>query len=350
MVSEVQEILDLELSLRLITSVLISNTILCLLFLCYTKASHKDNITAIFLLGFHDMGRFNVLLFILLLIIYCVTICGNSMIITLVSYSKNLHSPMYFFLTQLSIADILLTTDISPFMLNIVLHQGSSISFPGCITQLYFFILAEGFECLLLTMMSYDRYLAICSPLYYSSIMNHMLCIKLIVASWLLGSLVALILVHGIAQLYFCRSNTIDHFFCDFYPVMDISCSDMSLPQLEAPLLCFLVIVLPFIVIVISYVCIVLTIIKISSSSGKLKSFSTCSSHLTVVSIFYGTLIATYIIPNEGQTKILSKTLAFLYTVFTPLLNPFIYSLRNEDIKEALRRIIYNQNASYSKT
>ncbi|CAI9566752.1 unnamed protein product [Staurois parvus] len=285
------------------------------------------------------MGRFNVLLFVFLLIIYCVTICGNSLIITLVSYSKNLHSPMYFFLTQLSVADILLTTDISPFMLNIVLHQGAFLSFHGCISQLYVFILSEGFECFLLTMMSYDRYLAICSPLYYSSIMNHALCMKLIVASWLLGCLVALILVHGITQLYFCRSSMIDHFFCDFYPVMDISCSDVSRCLIEATLMCILAIILPFVVIVISYVCIVLTIIRISSSSGRQKSFSTCSSHLTVVSIFYGTLIATYIIPKEGQMKIFSKTLSLLYTVLTPLLNPFIYSLRNEDIKKALRKI-----------
>ncbi|XP_018415311.1 PREDICTED: olfactory receptor 11L1-like [Nanorana parkeri] len=309
------------------------------------EASYKNNITVIYLLGFHDMDRFNVLLFILLLIIYCVTILGNSLIITLVSYSKNLHSPMYFFLSQLSIADIFLSSDISPVMLNIALHQRASMSFPGCITQLYFFILNEGSECFLLTMMSYDRYLAICSPLYYSSIMNHVLCIRLVVTSWTLGCFVALILTLAINQLYFCRSNMIDHFFCDFYPVMELSCSDVSMAEMEATLLCILVIVLPFFIIVISYVCIVLTILKIPSSTGKLKSFSTCSSHLTVVSIFYGTLIATYIIPNEGHTKILSKTLSLLYTVLTPLLNPFIYSLRNEDIKEALRKVIYNQNA-----
>ncbi|XP_073479945.1 olfactory receptor 11L1-like [Aquarana catesbeiana] len=303
--------------------------------------SYENNITVIFLLGFHDMDRFNVLLFILLLIIYCMTICGNSLIITLVSYSKNLHSPMYFFLTQLSVADILLTTDISPVMLNSVLHQGSSISFSGCITQLYFFGFTEGSECFLLTMMSYDRYLAICSPLYYSSIMNHVLCMKLIIASWLLGCFAVLILIHGLNQLYFCRSNTIDHFFCDFYPVMELSCSDMSMVQIEATLMCILAIGLPFFVIVISYVCIVLTILKIPSFSGRKKSFSTCSSHLAVVSIFYGTLFATYIDPKEGQMKILGKTLSLLYTVLTPLLNPFIYSLRNEDIKKALRKVIY---------
>ncbi|XP_077329876.1 olfactory receptor 10A7-like [Lithobates pipiens] len=311
------------------------------------SASSNNNITVIFLLGFPDMDRFNVFLFILLLIIYSVTICGNSLIIKLVSISKNLHSPMYFFLTQLSVADILLTTDISPFMLNIVLHEGASISFPGCITQLFFFMFIEAFECFILTMMSYDRYLAICSPLYYVTIMNHMLCIKLIVASWLLGCLVALILVHGITQLYFCRPNTIDHFFCDYYPLMELSCSDVSMLHIEAILLCVLAAVLPFSLIVFSYVYIVLTIFKIASLSGRLKSFSTCSSHLTVVSIYYGTLIATYMVPNEGQTHIISKTMALLYTVLTPLLNPCIYSMRNEDIKKALKKLIYNHVSSY---
>ncbi|XP_018415310.1 PREDICTED: olfactory receptor 10A7-like [Nanorana parkeri] len=306
-------------------------------------ASNKNNITVIYLLGFHDMDRFNVLLFILLLIIYCVTILGNSLIITLVAFSKNLHSPMYFFLTQLSIADILLTTNISPVTLNIILHPQTSISFPECITQLYFFILIEGFECFLLTMMSYDRYLAICAPLHYVSIMNHVLCIKLVVASWLLGCTVALILIHGINQLYFCQSNTIDHFFCDYYPLMELSCSDVSMARIEATFMCIFAIVLPFFVILISYVYIVLTILKISTFSRRLKSFSTCSSHLTVVSIFYGTLIGTYMIPNEGQTQILSKTVALLYTVLTPLLNPFIYSLRNNDIKKALRKFTNNQ-------
>ncbi|XP_077327814.1 olfactory receptor 5P80-like [Lithobates pipiens] len=323
-----------------------SNTTLCVL-VCNTKASSKNNITVIFLLGFNDMDIFNVFLFILLLIIYVITICGNALIITLVSISKNLHSPMYFFLTQLSVADILLTTDISPFMLDIVLHQGASISFPGCITQLYFFIFIEAFECFILTMMSYDRYLAICSPLYYVTIMNHMLCIKLIVASWLLGCLVALILVQGITQLYFCKPNTIDHFFCDYYPLMELSCSDVSLLHIEAILLCTLVGVLPLFVIIFSYVYIVLTIFRISSFSGRLKSFSACSSHLTVVSIYFGTLIATHMIPNERQTHILGKTMALLYTVLAPLLNPCIYSLRNEDIKKALIKLIYDQVSSY---
>ncbi|KAM5171660.1 olfactory receptor 1468-like [Mantella aurantiaca] len=295
------------------------------------------------------MAVYNLLLFTLVFIIYIVTICGNFLIIFLVYYSKTLHSPMYFFLSQLSVSDIMLTTDIAPNMLNIVLHERTSISFPGCITQYYFFGSVETFECFLLTVMSYDRYIAICSPLHYVTIMNPGLCIKLVFASWLLSCCIALILTIGICQLEFCGPNTIDHFYCDFNPLVELSCSDATRVQLELTLLCFPVIVFPFFVIVISYTYIVLTMIKISSFSGKLKSFSTCSSHLIVVFIFYGTLIVMYVLPNEGQSQMIKKILSMLYTVFTPFLNPFIYSLRNKDIKDALRKALFSQRTHYSK-
>ncbi|KAM5171661.1 olfactory receptor 1468-like [Mantella aurantiaca] len=295
------------------------------------------------------MVVYNLLLFTLVFIIYIVTICGNFLIIFLVYYSKTLHSPMYFFLSQLSVADIILTTDIAPNMLNIVLHERTSISFPGCITQYYFFGSIETFECYLLTVMSYDRYLAICSPLHYVSIMNPGLCIKLVFASWLLSCCIVLILTIGICQLEFCGPNAIDHFYCDINPLVELSCSDTSRVQLELTLLCFPVIVFPFFVIVISYTYIVLTMIKISSFSGKLKSFSTCSSHLIVVFIFYGTLIVMYVLPNEGQSQMIKKILSMLYTVFTPFLNPFIYSLRNKDIKDALRKALFSHRTHYSK-
>ncbi|XP_073479948.1 olfactory receptor 1468-like [Aquarana catesbeiana] len=295
------------------------------------------------------MDVYNILLFTLVLIIYIVTICGNLLIIMLVYYSKTLHSPMYFFLTQLSISDIMLTTDIAPNILNIALHERTSISFPGCITQYYFFGSIETFECFLLTVMSYDRYLAICSPLHYVSIMNHALCIKSVLASWLLSCSIAFILTVGICQLEFCGPNTIDHFYCDFNPLVELSCSDTSTVQMELTILCFPVIVLPFIVIVVSYTYIVLTMLKIPSFSGKLKPFSTCSSHLIVVFIFYGTLIAMYVLPNEGQSQMIKKIMSMLYTVFTPFLNPFIYSLRNKDIKDALRNALYTQMMYYLK-
>ncbi|XP_077329840.1 olfactory receptor 5P55-like [Lithobates pipiens] len=306
-------------------------------------AVYESNFTTIFFVGFHDVNTFNLLLFTLFLIIYIVTICGNLLIIKLVTYSKNLQSPMYFFLTQLSVTDLILTTDIAPNMLNIVLNGQATISLSGCITQYYFFALAVTSECFLLTLMAYDRYLAICSPLHYVSIMNQSLCNKLILVSWISSCSVAFILTLDLSQLQFCGPQVIDGFFCDFNPLMELSCSDVSVVQLEGTLLSIPVIIVPFLVIVISYMFIVLTISKVSSFSGRWKSFSTCSSHLTVVSMYYGTLIIMYVLPNEEHSQIITKTLALLYTVLIPCLNPFIYSLRNKDIKEAFRRSVYSK-------
>ncbi|KAM9312229.1 olfactory receptor 10A7-like [Gastrophryne carolinensis] len=303
---------------------------------------YQRNVTTFVLLGFSNIGRFQLLLFIVLLVIYCVTIYGNLLIITLVSFSQTLHTPMYFFLTQLAIADILMTTDIAPNMLNMLRHKQGSISFYGCITQMYLFGSSEASECLLLMVMSYDRYLAICSPLHYTMIMNQSLCIKLVLASWLLSCCLLLMLTLEICKLQFCGPNTIDHFFCDFEPLVKLSCSDISIVQREDIFLVIPLAVVPFFVIVGSYTKIVLTILKISSISGKLKSFSTCSAHLTVVSILYGTLIVMYMLPSEGRSKMISKAMAMMYTTVTPFLNPLIYSLRNKDIKNALN-IIYRK-------
>ncbi|XP_072259226.1 olfactory receptor 1468-like [Pyxicephalus adspersus] len=310
------------------------------------RTTHRGNVTLFFFLGFTNTAVYNLLFFTLVLILYIGTICGNFMIIMLVYYSKTLHSPMYFFLSQLSISDILLTTNIVPNMLNIILHERTIILFPGCVTQYYVFCSVEGFECYLLTVMSYDRYLAICSPLHYASIMNHGLCIKLVLISWLLSCFMAFILSFSICQLDFCGSNSIDYFYCDFNPLVELSCSETSRIQIEATLLGFPALIIPFLVIVVSYTCIVLTLLKIPSYSGRLKSFSTCSSHLTVVFIFYGSLIVIYMIPKEGQSQTINKMMTMLYTAFTPFLNPFIYSLRNKDIrkivKHACNKIVEN--------
>ncbi|XP_077329846.1 olfactory receptor 11A1-like [Lithobates pipiens] len=279
------------------------------------------------------------LFFMVLLFIYCITISGNIIIVILFLLSKTLQSPMYFFITQLSLLDIILITDILPNLLYIILHDGCTMTLAKCIIQFSFFAHAEGSECFLLTVMSYDRYLAICKPLHYNSIMNQSNCIKLVITIWLLGFKIVLVDSMSLCSLSYCGPNIIDHFFCDFEPILQLSCSDTSWIYIQTFVISFFCVVAPFIIIVISYIYIVLTILKIKTITGRLKAFTTCSSHLTVVCIFYGTLIAVYFFPTKGQLNILSKVLSLFYTVITPLLNPIIYTFRNKDFKTATKII-----------
>ncbi|XP_075061754.1 olfactory receptor 1500-like [Mixophyes fleayi] len=305
------------------------------------KGNNQTSVTAFILLGFQGTQNVRILLFILFLVIYCVTICGNLLLITLVSYNKNLHSPMYFFLTQLSINDIMLTTDIVPNMLYILQDHRGNINFIGCIIQLYFFCASETAECFLLTVMSYDRYLAICNPLRYASIMNSSYCLKLAIISWMLSFSIILLDTITTSMLQFCGPNIIDHFFCDYIPLLEISCSDTTIVQLEIYVLSVIVVIIPCIIIIVSYVNILFTILRTPSNTVRQKAFSTCSSHLTVVSIFFGTLFGVYVLPTKGQSLNISKMLSLVYTVLAPLLNPIIYSLRNKDIKKALHKTVH---------
>ncbi|XP_066445676.1 olfactory receptor 11L1-like [Eleutherodactylus coqui] len=288
-----------------------------------------------FLLGFQCSQSFRLLLFCLFLVVYCGTICGNLLIITLVSTSKNLHTPMYFFISQLSIGDIFLTTNIAPNMLHILLNNGATITFVGCMTQFYLFSASEVFECFLLTVMSYDRYVAICNPLRYTSIMTSAHYMTLAMISWLFGFSTTLLDTITTSMLIFCRSNVINHFFCDLPALLEIVCSDTFVVQLEVSLLSIPAIVIPTTIIIYSYVNILLAILRISSSTGRQKAFSTCSSHLIVVSIFYWSMFSVYVVPTKQYKLTISKILSLLYTVFTPMINPIIYSFRNKDIKKA---------------
>ncbi|XP_077118564.1 olfactory receptor 11L1-like [Ranitomeya variabilis] len=301
----------------------------------------KKNLTAVtefFILGFQDSQGFRISLFCLFLVVYCGTICGNLLIITLVSTSKNLHTPMYFFISQLSISDILVITDIVPYLLHVLMNNGGSISLIECITQLYFLGASESSECFLLAMMSYDRYVAICNPLRYSSIMTSGYCVILSITCWLFGfSFIFIYIIHT-AKLNFCGANIIDHLFCDFVPLLELACSDVFIIHLEMYLLSILIVFVPSTIIVLSYTYIVLAVIKIPSSTSRQKAFSTCSSHLMVVSLYYWTMFSVYIVPAKGRSLTMSKILSLLYTVFTPLVNPIIYSLRNRDIRKAVHK------------
>ncbi|KAM9312085.1 olfactory receptor 1E16-like [Gastrophryne carolinensis] len=298
------------------------------------------SITTILLLGLQLPRNIAVLMFCILLLISGVTICGNILIITVVACSKTLHCPMYFFLSQLSVLDILLVMDILPSMIHTVLSEVAIIIFSACITQLYFFGLAEGVEMLLLTVMSYDRYLAICKPLHYTLIMTHEVCWRTVIACWILETIVLLNTTFTILKLHFCGPNVIDHFFCDLDPILKLSCTDTTMVQLEIKLIGSIFSVAPFCIIIVSYIYIIITIFEIPSVTGRKKAFSTCSSHLTVVVIFYGTIISVYMVPRTGQLQYIDKFLSLLYTVVTPMMNPIIYSLRNKDLKNAIRRII----------
>ncbi|XP_031754205.1 olfactory receptor 10A5-like, partial [Xenopus tropicalis] len=236
---------------------------------------------------------------------------------------------------QLSFSDLLLSVVIVPTLLSTVMNEGINISLIGCIVQLYFFSITEALQCFLLTVMSYDRYLAICNPLRYSSIMNHTFSFRLIAMSWLLCLSCTLVTVISAATQEFCNQNTINHFFCDYFPLLELSCSDTSLAQILAMATAIPVILIPFMLIIGSYICIAHEILKIVSSIGRQKAFSTCSSHLAVVSIFYGTLIVTYVVPTRNQSQTISKLLSLLYTVVTPFINPMIYSLKSADMKNA---------------
>ncbi|XP_075200182.1 olfactory receptor 5G9-like [Anomaloglossus baeobatrachus] len=293
-----------------------------------------------FLLGFKVSLNYRIFLLFLLLVIYCAIMCGNLLIIALVSTSKNLHTPMYFFISQLSISDILLSTDIVPNMFYVLLNNGATITFIGCLAQICFFCTAEGYECLLLTMMSYDRYVAICNPLYYVSIMTSSFYVNLNILFWFLCFSNTFTYILSASRLKFCVRNTVDHFFCDIVPLMEISCSDTFPLKLQMCLLSIPMLLIPSIIIIISYGNIVRAVLQIQSNMSRQKAFSTCSSHLTVVSIFYLTLFSVYILPANEQTSEVNKIMSLLYTVFTPLINPIIYSFRNKDIKKAVQETI----------
>ncbi|XP_067326626.1 olfactory receptor 11A1-like [Anolis sagrei] len=303
--------------------------------------------TFLILRGFGNLQELQFLIFLMFLGIYVLTIIGNSFILVAVFFNRRLHTPMYFFLSNLSFLDIWYTSNITPRMLADLLRKEKSISVTGCMIQLYVFCALGTVECFLLLLMSYDRYLAICNPLHYTKLMNWNICFKLIVCTWLWGFFSAAVLNLIVSSsLTLCGPNHIDHFFCDLTPLLKLSCSDIHLAEVAILVACFAVSLCPFILTITSYVCIILSIFKIPSSSGKKKAFSTCSSHLIVVSTFYGTLGITYAVSTGTESVELNKILSLLYTVLTPMFNPIIYSLRNKEVKETLRKLLNNISAT----
>ncbi|MEE6524619.1 hypothetical protein FKM82_024189, partial [Ascaphus truei] len=294
------------------------------------------------LVGFQHIHRIKMLLFILILLIYMVIITGNTLIIVLVSTCHHLQSPMYFFLSHLSSSELVFTTNIVPRMLQVIACEGATISIPGCIFQFYLVSASGTTECFLLAVMSYDRYLAICHPLHYPTVMDLKLRLHLVICSWMLGGFLSILMTTAlISNLQLCDRKLIDHFFCDLTPILELSCSDTSTVQIVASVLSIPVILIPSVFIMATYVSIILAIGRISSSTGREKAFSTCSSHLAVVCTFYGTIMIVYMTPSRGYMLKANKVLSVLYTVVTPMLNPIIYSLKNQEIQTALWTCIY---------
>ncbi|XP_066485722.1 olfactory receptor 6C75-like [Tiliqua scincoides] len=300
----------------------------------------RQNITEFVLLGFGNLENWNILFFVLFLAIYIVTLSGNLLIVTVVAAEQHLHTPMYFFLANLSFVEISCTTTILPRMLASFLTGDKTISFWGCILQMHFFGTVAATECYLLAAMSYDRYLAICRPLHYATLMSEGTCILMLSVSWTIGLLLITVTTYLLPQLLFCNQNTIDHFFCDFTPVVRLSCSNTRVIETASFITSSIGLLPTFVITVTSYVLIISTILKIPSITGRQKAFSTCSSHLTVVSIFYGSLIFVYILPTSIKFRDLKKAFSCLYTVLTPMINPFIYTLRNKDVKDTLRKAL----------
>ncbi|XP_024052697.1 olfactory receptor 11A1-like, partial [Terrapene carolina triunguis] len=305
-----------------------------------TEWRNQTAIIEFIFLGFGDLPELQLLLFLLFLVIYISTMAGNVLIVMLVVTDQHLHTPMYFFLGNLSCLETCYTSTILPRMLTSLLTGDGTISVSGCLTQLFFFGSLAGTECYLLAAMSYDRYLAICKPLHYSALMNTRFCLQLAAGSWFNGSLATAIFILFMSQFIFCGPNEIDHFYCDSGLLVNLACGDTHLMALLSSVLACVFTLPPFLLTLTSYVCIITTILRIPSTTGRQKAFSTCSSHLIVVTIFYGTIMIVYMLPKRDTPRVLKKVLSLCYTVLTPLVNPLIYSLRNRDFKEALRQAV----------
>ncbi|XP_073479853.1 olfactory receptor 10A7-like [Aquarana catesbeiana] len=301
---------------------------------------NQTQVTQIRLLGFRGLAKFKTLLFIVFLLTYLIILGGNLLIIILVTIVNHLKIPMFFFLKHLAIADVLLTTSVVPIMLDIIVIEEGRLSFVGCITQLYVFGIFGFVQCFLIAVMSYDRYLAVCKPLHYASLMNPRVCLQLVLGSWFLVTLITSYEIMVLVQLKFCGNNYIDNFFCDFGPIVELSTSDTSSLMLQDFVNSILMIFCPFTFIIITYMYIFFIILKISSAHGQRKALSTCSSHLATVCVYYGTLITVYMVPGDDSTVSINKYRSLLYTVVTPLMNPIIYSLRNQEIKKALLKCV----------
>ncbi|XP_007954695.1 olfactory receptor 2D2-like [Orycteropus afer afer] len=298
---------------------------------------NQTQVTEFFLQGLSDDPYTQKLLFVFFLCVYLVTVLGNLLLMSLVQIDSRLHTPMYFFLCNLSLADLCFSTNIVPQTLIHLLSKKKAISFISCAAQLLLFLSFGGAECTLLAVMSYDRYVAICNPLHYSNVMTKRLCVRLATGSWTTGIMASLVDFIFTIRLPYRGSNKIAHFFCEAPALLVLASIDTHATQMAIFLVGIVILVIPLSLILVSYGCIILTVIRMKSAGGRLKAFSTCGSHLMVVILFYGPAIITYMTPKSSKEQ--GKLVSVFYAVVTPMLNPLIYSLRNKDVKGALRKV-----------
>ncbi|XP_056425638.1 olfactory receptor 6Q1-like [Hyla sarda] len=308
-----------------------------------TKGMDEKNqsmVTEFLLLGFGNLHNFRIVIFIFFLIIHIMALTSNIFVLVLVGVTRSLHSPMYFFLSQLSMSEILFTSNIVPNMLWLILVGEGRLPVSRCLSQFYLMSVPSISQCFLLAAMSFDRHAAICRPLHYATIMTFTHELQMVASCWLLGFTFPLPVYIFLNKLEFCCRYVINHFFCDIAPLLLLSCSSTSAVELVTAVVSFPVLLTPFIFIVVTYISIIRTILKIRSSVGRHKAFSTCSSHLIIVCMYYGTLTSIYIFPPRDNSIDLNKSLSVLYTLVTPLFNPLIYSLRNQDIRGAIGKYV----------
>ena len=302
-------------------------------------------VTYFILLGFSDFPRILAVLFVVFLLIYIMTLTWNLCLIILIRMDSHLHTPMYFFLSNLSFMDICYVTSTAPKMLSSFFQEQQTITFVGCAVQYFAFSIMGLSESCLMTAMAYDRYAAICNPLLYSSVMSPFLCIWMVLGSYLAGLSASVSLLCAILQLHFCGPNVINHFFCDMPQLLVLSCTDTFFVQLLTAILTVIFGITNAFIIMISYGYIVISVMKITSAKGRSKAFNTCASHLTAVSLFYTSGMFVYLSSSSGGSSSFDRFASVFYTVVIPMLNPLIYSLRNKEIKDALKRL---QKKKYS--
>ncbi|XP_006900491.1 PREDICTED: olfactory receptor 5A1-like [Elephantulus edwardii] len=304
------------------------------------KTWNSSSVTIFIFLGFADHPELQVLLFVTFLNIYLITLAWNLALILLIKSDAHLHTPMYFFLSNLSFIDICYSSAVAPKMLTDFFQEQKTISFVGCAAQFFFFVGLGLTECFLLTAMAYDRYAAISNPLLYTVIMSQGLCNRMVIGAYVGGFLSSLIQATSIFRLHFCGPNVINHFFCDLPPVLALSCSDTFLSQVVNFLVVVAVGGTSFLILLISYSYIVSAVLRIHSVEGRWKAFNTCASHLMVVTLLFGTALFMYLRPSSSYSFGRDKVVSVFYSQVIPMLNPLIYSLRNKDIKDALWKVL----------